>query len=163
MIPNVLLIDFDLLFDVHGAFLRYVEKDDMPWPKGESDYKKVTGHSLEEADPEFWLRLVPTGLSLLLIPVMAVHQCVIASTVSTLGEACGKFALVHSIVDFTRAFMPIRGNKYSAFDTHMIMIDGSETEINGWKGPKVLVPCEYNHATGDPVDILSNALEEFDI
>ncbi len=157
---SVLLVDFDLIFDVHDAFLRYIEKDPADWPKGEHDYKKVTGYGLEDASIEFWMDLKPRELGLFLIPVIAMNQTVITGRVISLSEAAAKFSLIHAVVDFTRAFIPVREYKHTVFDKSMILVDELEIETDNWAGPKILVPSPRNHVKGDPMEAITTGIQE---
>lgn len=160
---STFLVDFDVIFDVHKAFLKYTEQENKEWPKGEPDYKKVTGFDLGSTDPEFWFNVTPTEISVIIIPLIANFHSVIVSHVCDLAEASAKFIMIHSVVNFTRFFLPIRGLKSQSFNAgEMILIDESDEEIAAWKGKSIQIPRPWNSLEGDPMKHLVNSLMELD-
>lgn len=150
-----LICDLDgVVTDFIGSFLSYLELDNLVWPKGEYDLKKVTGHDTSCLTYAFWdnVRLYPEGR--MLIEMSKSVPIVFASRIHSAYECAAKFMMLQLLSDYRAVFVPCIDYKAKRFGSQGILLDDSEAEILEWKGPSVLVPRPWNHGTGNPIDVI---------
>ena len=183
----MIILDMDgVIVDFVHGLLNWLEMPDIlgldRWPKGEYNLGKVltswagpgVNEKIQQAlnDPDFWLGLKPTEEFHEILSILSYHPFVIASVCCNESAIIGKVRWLYRHCPGIH-FAPCKGSKsvtqlmyLAAVDGGFaeecnLLIDDSDDEVNRWAGPSILVPRQWNRATGNPIDEIVSGLHNY--
>ena len=140
------------LCDLVGAYLFYLEKENVVWPKGVYDFKEAIGQPLQYMPFSFWANLpLMKDVGSILNPIMEKPAPVILisrsmDSSSALGTHCWCAKYFPDLPFITTPYL-----KGETLDVNedMILIDDCDMELAAWHGPTIRVSRPWNCGEGD--------------